>query len=543
MGILLDGLLVLITLSGGALCLVGIGAYRRWDQLGVGALAAFATILGIGNVVSGILGLAIGPGAGNASLPLWGQLAIFFWAASAVPWMLFSLQYTGRQTRIRPRTVVLLYVPFVGFAINIAYNTVGFSNTSVVDLVTSVIFIYCLGLVFLGVFLVVQAAYSYVHLSVQQGATIAATPVIVVLSGNSIGVIAQTSLTLATAQYAFAVALGTTLFGYALLRNPILERTPAVETIGEGAIMRETDDLIFLADETGTIVTSDTTATETLRSSPMPGDSVAETLEDDPTTLETIDTVELETTSGKRQYDPQVAPISDHRGEELGTVISLRDVTDRGLREQRLSVLNRVLRHNLRNNVDVLNSHAEVLDEKYDDDHVTEITAAADSISDLGHHARTIDQFISHSGASDRTDVVDIVETTWNDLDTDCSGVAVEFTLPETAPVETSQQALAAAVESALDNAVSYADSAVNVAVEPDGEGYKVVISDDGPGIPDLEIESLDTGTETPLQHGTGLGLWQLQWAVTTLGGSLSFDTGDGTTVSFTVPDRSSPEQ
>ena len=64
-----------------------------------------------------------------------------------------------------------------------------------------------------------------------------------------------------------------------------------------------------------------------------------------------------------------------------------------------------------------------------------------------------------------------------------------------------------------------------------------IAISDDGPGIPAVELESLAAGTETPLQHGRGLGLWQLRWGVDALGGALSFETDDGTTVSITLAD------
>ena len=60
-----------------------------------------------------------------------------------------------------------------------------------------------------------------------------------------------------------------------------------------------------------------------------------------------METVSLATAAGKRRYDPQVSPITDSRGTELGSVLSLRDVTRRELRQQRLAVLNRVLRHNL----------------------------------------------------------------------------------------------------------------------------------------------------------------------------------------------------
>jgi sensor histidine kinase regulating citrate/malate metabolism len=78
----------------------------------------------------------------------------------------------------------------------------------------------------------------------------------------------------------------------------------------------------------------------------------------------------------------------------------------------------------------------------------------------------------------------------------------------------------------------------VTVTIDSRPDGYVVRVATDGPGIPDSELESLDAGTESPLQHSTGLGLWQLKWAVTTLNGELSFETTDGTTVEIVVPDR-----
>lgn len=49
----------------------------------------------------------------------------------------------------------------------------------------------------------------------------------------------------------------------------------------------------------------------------------------------------------------------------------------------------------------------------------------------------------------------------------------------------------------------------------------------------------IEAETETCLQHGRGLGLWQLRWCVDNLNGKLSFGTGAGTTVRIRVPDRS----
>jgi signal transduction histidine kinase len=62
-------------------------------------------------------------------------------------------------------------------------------------------------------------------------------------------------------------------------------------------------------------------------------------------------------------------------------------------------------------------------------------------------------------------------------------------------------------------------------------------VSDDGPGMPEMEAEVLETGEETSLRHGQGLGLWMARTIVRQAGGDVSVDTGpDGTEVCVRLP-------
>ena len=69
-----------------------------------------------------------------------------------------------------------------------------------------------------------------------------------------------------------------------------------------------------------------------------------------------------------------------------------------------------------------------------------------------------------------------------------------------------------------------------------------IAVSDDGPGISGHELSVLERGEETPLSHGSGIGLWLVRWATTTLGGDLAFDTSDGTTATVRLPRESALE-
>ena len=95
---------------------------------------------------------------------------------------------------------------------------------------------------------------------------------------------------------------------------------------------------------------------------------------------------------------------------------------------------------------------------------------------------------------------------------------------------------LQAVLTELLTNAVQHGDDP-EVSVAFDAAAHTLSVVDTGPGIPDLEIEVLRTGTETPNKHGQGLGLWLVKWGVDRLGGSIHIDAdGSGTRVEITLP-------
>ncbi len=101
------------------------------------------------------------------------------------------------------------------------------------------------------------------------------------------------------------------------------------------------------------------------------------------------------------------------------------------------------------------------------------------------------------------------------------------------------------ALSELLENAVEHGGEAPTVVVRgrETATGSRLVVADDGPGIPANERAVIDAESETALSHGSSLGLWGVQWAVQTLGGSLSFEESDlgGTAVALELPDRGAP--
>jgi methyl-accepting chemotaxis protein len=214
-----------------------------------------------------------------------------------------------------------------------------------------------------------------------------------------------------------------------------------------------------------------------------------------------------------------------------------RFIEERKQREQRLEVFNRLLRHNLRNRLDVIRSHTEQLAVQTDGDDAEAVLAATDRLASIGTRARRIDRLMARDPDPTVVDLTSVVPSLLSQITSDDITVNTEF--PSTATLRTDAEILRTTLISPLENAVKYAESGVTVSIAPtaDREGYRITISDDGPGIPATELESLAAGTETSLQHGRGLGLWQLRWGIDALGGDLSFETDDGTTVNITLAD------
>ncbi|GAB3322982.1 sensor histidine kinase [Haloplanus rallus] len=212
-----------------------------------------------------------------------------------------------------------------------------------------------------------------------------------------------------------------------------------------------------------------------------------------------------------------------------------RFVEEREQREQRLEVFNRLLRHNLRNRLDVIRSHAEQLADRTEGDDAEAVLAATDRLASIGTRARRIDRLMARDPDPATVDITVVVSELLSRTASDDVTVNTEF--PPTATLRTDAEILRTALTSPLENAVGYAESSVTVSITSTADGYRIAISDDGPGIPVAELESLAAGTESSLQHGRGLGLWQLKWGIDALDGDLSFETEDGTTVEITLAD------
>jgi PAS domain S-box len=228
-----------------------------------------------------------------------------------------------------------------------------------------------------------------------------------------------------------------------------------------------------------------------------------------------------------------------------GLVVNSRDITERRRRAQRMNVLNRTLRHDLRNNMNVILGNAELLMREHGSDHRAEtIRSTAADMLELGNKVRDIEQALDTS--EQRREMVDIVSTVEEHLaavERSHPELRVERSLPESQWVLANRR-IGSAIGDAVENAVQHnpaPDPRLRVAVETDrlagDDAVTVTVADNGPGIPEEELSVLTNGGETPLEHASGLGLWLIKWIVTESGGEVTFEKSglDGTAVRITL--------
>ncbi|MFB6146557.1 MAG: ATP-binding protein [Halobacteriaceae archaeon] len=252
--------------------------------------------------------------------------------------------------------------------------------------------------------------------------------------------------------------------------------------------------------------------------------------------------------------------IVDHAtvGAILGLLLGIYDgQRQRGRRElraeraharrlsDRLTVLNRVLRHDIRNTVNVILGNTKLLERGTSDtETVTRtINTKARELATLSDRARQLEQLLEREETPSTTlDVACVLEAKAMRVSDDHPDVAVETDLPESLSVR-ANPLIETAFDELLDNAVEHADAdptRIEVSAAPDPGSrtgsVRVRIADNGPGIPDSELDVLRRGHETGLEHASGLGLWLVTWVVEASGGTVDFDTVGGTTVSLVLP-------
>jgi len=248
------------------------------------------------------------------------------------------------------------------------------------------------------------------------------------------------------------------------------------------------------------------------------------------------------TASGQQRWLSMNARLLDERsdGERIITGFT-RDVTDRKRRDQQLAILERILRHNLRNALTVIQGQAELLRWERADakDAVETILDRTDSLLQQAEKERSLTELLRGPTETTRRDITILVETARADVLETHADAAVSVEIPEAAHAAVIP-GFERAIAELLDNAIRHGDDpTVSVTVREDQSAIEIDIADTGPGLPEIERELLcGVADETPLFHGTGVGLFLVRQLVVRSNGTISVadNEPEGTVVTIRLP-------
>ena len=243
----------------------------------------------------------------------------------------------------------------------------------------------------------------------------------------------------------------------------------------------------------------------------------------------------LETIEGREIRGAVTAVAREIDGETVFDGV-VRDVTERVEYEQRLEeqrdnldILNRMLRHDIRNDLQLVTAYAGLLADRVDGDgaeYVETIRESAEHSVELTQTAGDMADVMLSADAEQRP--VDLGSTVESEVERIRSeqpdaAVTVESPLPDVAV--TANDLLNSVVRNLLTNAVQHNDRDVpeiTVSVDEQPETVAVRVADNGPGVPDEQkTEVFGKGEKGLESQGSGIGLYLVKTLVETYGGDV----------------------
>ena len=211
----------------------------------------------------------------------------------------------------------------------------------------------------------------------------------------------------------------------------------------------------------------------------------------------------------------------------VGALLELRRARRRLCQSN--AVLNRVLRHDMRNDFNVVLGHLSVLEDRTTGDtadRVDRMATTIDRMISTTEKARQVDAAVAADRDSQRPmDLVPVIEERVAALEQSRPEVTVEVTLPETAVAYADWQ-FETVVDNLLENAVVHAETEpwIGITAERVGDRLRVHVQDDCPPIEQRELTAFSATNETQLDHASGVGLWLVTWVIESYDGSVWVD-------------------
>lgn len=248
------------------------------------------------------------------------------------------------------------------------------------------------------------------------------------------------------------------------------------------------------------------------------------------------------------QFDDNEVAFIEHLASMLGSEFQLKEQAFSLESYSKLTeIFSRILRHNLRNDLTVIRGHMDLILERIEQPETDpeRLRATMDRLIALAEKSKELHKIAQSDPELNQVSVTSMVRTNVADVDKEYPESTIEVSVPDTVQV-LAFPPLDIAIRELLENAAKHTGSAptCSVAVESSPDEVRITVTDEGPGLPESEQRVLQGEPETPLTHGSGVGLWIVWWCVKMHDGKIQTTVSDsGTAITMIIPRPSANPQ
>lgn len=473
-----------------------------------------------------------------------------------VAWLLFALEYTGRDRYVNVRTVLGLSIPpaitiglaVVGDPFNLLYVDTDLVTVNDMQVLHRVGgqwywaitgYTYLLG--FLGTIPLLELVWSDAEPFRGQSAFIL-IGILAPWLANAIfltGIIPE--LGFDPTPIAFTVS-GVAYLG-AIRWYRLFGTSPAPTRGAHRLVFERMQEGALILDRNDNLVDLNTNAAALFNLEPsavlgQPASDVITGFEDLPDDGQPDGNFEIKRNGSTDFFDVNITQVTDYHDRVVGKVITFHDVGQHLRQQQRLEVMNRVLRHNIRSESQIIYGCLENIPMKHES--IEKAKRHLEDIEYLSKQARTIDDlFEMGDDQAKGVSLTGMLEEAIATVHEQYPSVDIMYD-PPNERLEISS-IFKPVFSNLIENAAQHnTNSQPEVEIRGDREeGFvRIEVADNGPGIDDYEREVLEKGRETPLKHGSGLGLWVVTWGTRIGGGEVQIENNHpvGSLVTVTAP-------
>jgi len=470
-----------------------------------------------------------------------------------VAWLLFSMEYTGNSQHVtHRRLLLLLIVPVASAVIGLTNSSrhlmytgsmlVESHGTMILDRTPGpwfwVIAVYTLSIGLLGTFPLLDFVTSDVENFRGQSFAILVGALAPVFTNTLFLFDTLPTSGVDPTPISFSIS-GISFLG-ALTRFRLFITSPAPIRPAQNTVFQGMQEGVLVLDRNNNIIDLNTEATKVLDgpSEELLGEPIRPLVPEIDMLLENPSGSERITIrSGSSTYDVSISQITDTHNRLLGQIVTLHDITEHVRQQQRLEVLNRVFRHNIRTNTQVIMGNAEYLATRNSASKAQKVQQKAQEIEQVSEDIRTVLDIFERGRKPPRpVRLRNVLRECQELVCTEYPDVRLEYECDF--DVYYVDSVLGEVLLNIVENAAQHntnPDPKLWIDVTSEGDHVRVSVADNGPGIDEEELSLIKNRTETPLEHGTGFGLAIAMWGTESADGEITFEERDPTGLRVTV--------